>query len=113
MSDCRCVHFESRFYSACWCKDCEHIKLRCACALLPFKSTQLKSFVVFLEDLQQRKIVGEKQSEVQFKFADISLIFNERELEDLIDLLCRVQIEIMRETLENSFSQPAVKHTQG
>lgn len=69
--------------------------------------------MVFLEDIQQRKIYDEKKTEVQFKFADISLIFNERELEDLIDLMGRIQVEIMRETLENSFSQPAVKHTQG
>lgn len=109
MSECRCIHFEGKFYSACWCKDCEQIRLRCGCALLPFKTTQVKSFLCFLQELQERKVISEGKEEVQFKFADISLFFSAVELSDLIEILGRVQLELQREQLELLFSVSSMK----
>ena len=109
MSECRCLRFKSGAYSACWCKDCEHIKLRCGCTLLPFKSTQIQSFLDFLVELQERKITQAQEEQVQFKFSDITLIFSAKELENLIGLLQQVQLEILREQLERSFSHPTPK----
>lgn len=109
MSECRCMHFESGFYSACWCKDCAQIKLRCGCALLPFKTNQIESFLHFLKELQERKVVNEAKENVQFKLTEISFVFSAVELADLIDILERVQLEIQRKHLESLFSTSSVK----
>lgn len=110
MSECRCLTFEGEFYSACWCKDCEHIKLRCGCALLPFKTKQIESFLCFLKELQERKITHEAKASVQFKFADISFVFSAAELADLINILERIQLEVQRENLERVFTVASKEH---
>ena len=109
MSECRCLHFEGEFYSACWCKGCEQIKLRCGCALLPFKTNQIESFLNFLKELQERKVINEAKQTVQFKFADISFVFSSAELADLIDILGRVYLEVQREKLESLFSSSSAE----
>lgn len=109
MSECRCLHFEGTFSRVCWCKDCDQIRLRCGCVLLPFKTTQVKSFLLFLQELQERKVITEGQQEVQFKFAEISLFFSAVELSDLIDVLGRVQLDIQRDQLEALFSRSPAK----
>ena len=60
-------------------------------------------------ELQERKITQAQEEQVQFKFSDITLIFSAKELENLIGLLQQVQLEILREQLERSFSHPAPK----
>ncbi len=103
MKDCQAKHFESQRYTACWCPECDQVKVKCGNVLLPFKTKQVEPFLTFLEDMYKRQISEQKKKSVQFKFAELSFTFMADELEDLTDLLRMVKIEIQREQLEALF----------
>ena len=109
--NCQAMRFESQYFSACWCKQCEQVKLRCHNVVLPLRATQLQSFVAFLADLHERKVVQQQREEVDFKFGEVYLVFSGDELLDIVDMMERVGLEMKRSELESLFSKSCKEGT--